>query len=488
KTMSEALADALEAGYKVENLTPKGNKDIVWNQETDEFAQLEAVPAEDAYKYWTVAKKAADLEKGYSVYLYYGITEINTKVGVDVGSLSGVSVKYTKGETPKLDVRMRTNGGNLEIDADTDNVHHYGVVDKLDIKAVKGQSYHENGKVRVSATVSDGHMVVEPNGFVNELNIPSTATNNVSVKIESKGEVKTAILDKAEAKVSVDTGATLSQIVGETTNVTGGGAAEAKASAVSKTTVNDVDALDTALADPTKKYVVFGEDISSDHPLTIASDVILDGAGHTLTNTATSASDKRGIWVDESNVEATVKNLKIVNGERGIQVNGGKRGVNLKVDNVEIANASMYAVNVCNNAEVNLTITNSKIHGWGAINLWSAKYAVYIADSELYGHNDKGYNADGWNDFGTVILEGDTTEETTSHSSMIDVDIVNTKISATTSGQGNKQWCILFNEQSAFNNVRLTGCELAFNESENTFKVLDQGEGNKLFIDGVEVE
>lgn len=493
--LSEALEDAKEAGYLVENLTPKGSRDIVWNQDKDEFGFGDEAKG-DLYKYWTIAKSSADLAKGYSVYLNFAVSEIETHVGVDVGSYSGVSVKYTKGATPKDDVRMRTDGGTLDIDADTDVVSHWSYIDKVAIKAIKGDSYHEYGTVGVGLEVEEGHVVVEPNGYVEELSIPETATD-VSVQIENDGEVNTAVIDSTEATVKVDSGATVSQVVGETDKITGAGAEEAKESVITKTYVyNTADedklTLQQALA-AGKEYIVFAEDLevaklsSEDNvAASLTYDVTIDGAGHTLTTTA-----GRGIWIDESNVTATVKNLKLVGKnnatERGIQVNGGMRGVKLSIDNVELANMTMYSVNVCNNVDVDLRITNSKIVGWGAINLWSAQYSVYIANSELVGHNDKGYNAKGWNDFGTVVLEGDTTGQTTDHSSVIDVNIVNTKITATTSGQGNKQWCVLFNDQCTSNNVKLSGCQLDYKESENTFKFLDQGEGNKLIIDGTQV-
>ena len=168
---------------------------------------------------------------------------------------------------------------------------------------------------------------------------------------------------------------------------------------------------------------------------------------------------------------------------RGIQVNGGCTGVKLTLDNIVISKVSYYAINVCNNAGVELSITSSKITGWGALNLWSADYKVYVSNCELTGHNDKAYGNS--NSFGVVILEGDTTHKTSDHSSTIDVEIVNTKITATTIGQGNKQWCILFNDGCTSNNVKLTKCTFVYNNDEDTFLLRDDGEGNNLYIDGV---
>ena len=215
----------------------------------------------------------------------------------------------------------------------------------------------------------------------------------------------------------------------------------------------------------------------------ITYDVTIDGDGHTLTSTAT-----RGFWIDENNITASIKNLKLVGKDnvtqRGIQVNGGMKGITLSVDNVELANMSYYAVNICNDVTVDLSITNSKITGWGAINLWSAKYNVYIANSELNGVNDKTYNAAGWNDFGTLVLEGDTTGATTEGSSELNVKVVNTKITGSQT-KGNRQYLVLFNDNSAANIVNLNGCTFEYTDGDRNSFCLDQGTGNKLYVDGV---
>ena len=215
--------------------------------------------------------------------------------------------------------------------------------------------------------------------------------------------------------------------------------------------------------------------------VSVVKNLIIDGGGHTLNVTA-----GRGIWVDNGNVSLTVRNLKVIGNnkcERGVQVNGGKTGITLVIENCEVL-STMYAVNICNDASVDLVIRGSKITGWSAINAWAADYIIKINDSELYGVNDKTYNAEGWNDFGTVVLEGDTTNQTNDHSESVTVEIYNTKITAQTTGQGNKQWCILFNKQSVKNTVRLEGCSFVYDENANTFFALDNGTENALYVNG----
>lgn len=131
-----------------------------------------------------------------------------------------------------------------------------------------------------------------------------------------------------------------------------------------------------------------------------------------------------------------------------------------------------------------LSLEGPSLNGRSAINLWSAKYNVYIANSELNGVNDKGYNADGWNDFGTLVLEGDTTGATTEGSSELNVKVVNTKITGSQT-TGNRQYLVLFNDNSAANIVTLNGCTFEYADGDRNSFCLDQGTGNKLYVDGV---
>ncbi len=94
KTLDAALDDAAEAGYLVENLTPKGNRDIVWNQEKDEFGFGDEATG-DLYKYWKIYEKAEDVPttQTYSIYAkgkaWTG--DLSYTVGFDAGDNTNVS-------------------------------------------------------------------------------------------------------------------------------------------------------------------------------------------------------------------------------------------------------------------------------------------------------------------------------------------------------------------------------------------------------------
>ena len=304
--------------------------------------------------------------------------------------------------------------------------------------------------------------------------LESSGTTTTNVKVTSSADASTGDVTVAESDSAKLEGAFITETKGDTTTtsqasgktvtpVTGEARIGTTVYATAKEAFVAANAGDTVVL---LKDVTMGKwDSNNNVAVSVTESMTIDGSGYTIT---TSAS--RGIWIDANNVNLTVKNLKLdVKGTesypRGIQVNVGIKGAKLTIENSEV-HAGHYAINICNEVGVDLNITDSKLYGWGAVNLWSENYNVYVNNCELYGLNDKGYNADGWNDFGTVILEGDTTGQTTMASSSITVLIENTKISATTIGQGNHQWAILFNDQSAYNAVTVSNCTFVTEDTD----------------------
>ena len=97
RNLSEALDDAYDyAGFAVENLTPRGSRDIVWNQDTDEFSLLEKAPDTDAYKFWKIYAGLGDVPtpQTYSIYAKgtdWVAAPATLAVGFDVGRNAGIS-------------------------------------------------------------------------------------------------------------------------------------------------------------------------------------------------------------------------------------------------------------------------------------------------------------------------------------------------------------------------------------------------------------
>ena len=220
------------------------------------------------------------------------------------------------------------------------------------------------------------------------------------------------------------------------------------------------------------------KDVECDSIISIKKSIVLDGNGHSIKTTA-----KRGIWIDADNLNVGLNNFKLIAGsetERGIQVNVNVKGINLKIDSCEIA-ATFYGINVCSGANVELAITNSKVSAWAALNLWSAEYSVTAEDSTFIGNNDKAYNKDGWNGFGTIVLEGDTTGKTTDHAELNAVVLNNCNV-VSESKNGNSQCAFLFNSQSKDNKVYVNGSNTMVNVPETEVLCEDNGSGNELLI------
>lgn len=107
-----------------------------------------------------------------------------------------------------------------------------------------------------------------------------------------------------------------------------------------------------------------GAGTRTDYGLDLTADVVLDGAGHTLTCSAV-----RAINVCESAKDVTIKNLVLVaGGERGVNVEGA--GKNVTLENVT-ATATHYTVNLIGSADnCELTINDSKLTGLNVVNIW----------------------------------------------------------------------------------------------------------------------
>ena len=220
KTPTDALKITSEAGYDVEKLTPTTNDyDIIWNQETNQFALLDehdsvvyGEKSTEEYKNWKFVNEY-DANSTYSMYLKGNTTTTsidNLTVGLDVGNNTEITtINYINTSGNSKDVVIRTNGGTLTVDAASDTIKHFGSSDKVVIAAVASHSFHEYGIVRGNIELANGRVVMETgsssaaikviasvdninNGTI--ISIDTTKTNNVSVVVPA--EVKVVIENK----------------------------------------------------------------------------------------------------------------------------------------------------------------------------------------------------------------------------------------------------------------------------------------------------
>lgn len=239
-------------------------------------------------------------------------------------------------------------------------------------------------------TVNSGHVVIEENGSVNELNVPQGA--DATVNIQPQGQVNTVVMDSDSATINAEQGSTINQIVGETENISGAGAAEAKETAVEKTVVSTKKELDDAIADEENvKYIVLANNIDTLTRITIDRDLIIDGTANkyslTASNEKSDNSRLMNVGWDNNYANVTLKNLILVGPTQGGYTRGvnlGQTGTSLILDNCEVS-CKYYAINVISTANnTSLQVTNSTITGWAAINLWSS-IKVDVSNSTLVG-------------------------------------------------------------------------------------------------------
>ena len=228
------------------------------------------------------------------------------------------------------------------------------------------------------------------------------------------------------------------------------------------------------------------KDANESETLDVTKSITIEGNDYKINSTAS-----RILWVSASDITVTLNNIEFVSqtAERGVQVNPNLTGVTLNINHCVVP-GTYYAVNICSNTSLTLNIDGCTISGWGALNLWGNNYEVNVSNSTLKGTNDKSYNADGWNGFGTIVLEGDTTNQTEEHVEVCHVVLENCTIMATTvenaDGNANIQKVILFNSKSKDNVVEIKGNSTIISNEQGDLTpfCIDNGTGNKLSITG----
>ena len=170
-------------------------------------------------------------------------------------------------------------------------------------------------------------------------------------------------------------------------------------------------------------------------------------------------------------VTLTLSNVDVVGPTTGTYTRGvsvyGNSDVTIVVDNSS-SSANYYALNIASaNDNVEAVIQNTTITGWCAFQTWSAYTKATFKNCKLIGNNDKGYNADGWNNFATVVINADTTNT--------ELVFENCDIEANQT-TGNKQYLLSVRASGA--KVTLNNCRFYADGSE----IADENLGNYLNI------
>lgn len=136
------------------------------------------------YQYWQFLSKEipAVANQKYSIYWAGAdLAEANVAVGFDAGEAKIEKISYARAENAEAleNVKIRTNGGTLTVNAAKDSVDHYNTADKVDITDVAPNSYHEYGDV-IALVVSKGRVVVNEGATIKTV-VVTSATPEVIV-------------------------------------------------------------------------------------------------------------------------------------------------------------------------------------------------------------------------------------------------------------------------------------------------------------------
>lgn len=230
------------------------------------------------------------------------------------------------------------------------------------------------------------------------------------------------------------------------------------------------------------KDVVLTAAVRMPDAIEISGDVIIYGTeeGRLLAPD----NDNRVINVNDNTepVTLTLSNVDVVGPENGTYTRGvsvyANQDVTIVADNSSIS-ASYYALNIAGaNDNVDVVIKNSTLSGWCAFQTWSAGTKATFENCTLIGNNDKTYNADGWNDFATIVINKDTNNT--------DLTFKNCRIEANQT-TGNKQY--LLSVRAAGAKVTLDNCTYFANGSEiedlgNYISLYSEASDLVLTIDG----
>ena len=183
-------------------------------------------------------------------------------------------------------------------------------------------------------------------------------------------------------------------------------------------------------------------------------------------------------------VTLTLSNVDVVGPTTGTYTRGvsvyGNDDVTIVADNSSVS-ANYYALNIASdNTNVKATIRNTTLTGWCAFQTWSAGTKATFENCTLIGNNDKTYNAEGWNNFATVVINEDTTG--------VELTFNNCRIEANQT-TGNKQYLLSVRASGAkvtLNNCTFfaDGTEIADANLRNYLNIYSAANDLVLTIDG----
>lgn len=173
--------------------------------------------------------------------------------------------------------------------------------------------------------------------------------------------------------------------------------------------------LQEAVDNANESNVEILKDISLSNALEINKSVTINGNNHSVE--CQNGETDRAININDNtdDISLVINNLKVVGPTtgtytRGISAYNNTGKIYIELNECEVS-ANYYAINIAgDNADAEVVANKSTITGWCAAQSWSSNAKFTFDGCNLIGNNDKGYNADGWNDFATIVINDGTTE------------------------------------------------------------------------------
>ena len=379
-------------------------------------------------------------------------------------SIEGRTPRMASSQGQEVVIRTNNKAATLNINAPEDTVKHFGAAGLVDITSIASTSYYEHGDISL-AKIANGRAVVTEDAKIEGIHATATndSFNNISIavvgqaKLPSIARDKVSIDDKNEQGVysqlilevqtlaneqSIDANpeyvwvsvtvdgsgnvekttevASSKEVLSEETIIPASSQSSAASAAAeeSKETstfidVANADDLNSAVAMNADSIKIrFLDDIEISSYLDVTKSTSIFGQGHKLTSTA-----KRVVGInDVSNVSVDINNLDLIlkNNDRG-----DKRGINLygqdsslslngcTVKNFYEDNPLEYAINIPGNngltERLNVSIVDSYVVGWAALNTYASDSSFVIKNSTLHGINTYSGTS---NAFATIVFDG----------------------------------------------------------------------------------
>ena len=206
-TMHDALTAVEEnVGINVAKINAVAtDSEILWDSVNQCFVYLKGGDTEPTYipdskttdvkgdyDYWMISDKDADVKADkYSIYWNGAdIAEITATTGFDAGEKNVAKILYQRADDAAArEVTIRTNGGELEVAAKTDKVHHFDIAQQVIVTKSAPHSYYENGTVVGNLEVVEGHVEISAKASVTTVIVASATENAATVTVASGATV-----------------------------------------------------------------------------------------------------------------------------------------------------------------------------------------------------------------------------------------------------------------------------------------------------------